>query len=293
MLTRCREVLNNMSIDVKITDFTQGLQVPSRVSKEDAWEKLGNRLTDVKKSKRESGKKLKLFIGSAAAAAVFLTILSIGMFNTGKYSPDISTGISEAKPVILPDSTSILLNSNSLTRYHYNRITGERNVFMKGEALFDVKKGRKFTVELENARIHVRGTSFNVIAYSQDYLKVQCLEGSVDVSVNKTNINLEAGEALKYMEGNLRGAYLENTDHVADHYIGVYYWEKVKLKELLEIIGYRFAYEMKYPENLPDRHFSGKIDLSNLYNGLNIVSYAMDLKYVVNKEEQTITVHAR
>ncbi len=88
--------------------------------------------------------------------------------------------------VILSDSSVVYLNSGSVFKYpkqfgsHSNR-----NVFLQGEAYFEIKKDEKhpFTVSSESINIQVLGTKFNVNAYANNP-EIACVlvEGSVKLS---------------------------------------------------------------------------------------------------------------
>lgn len=70
---------------------------------------------------------------------------------------------------MLPDSTSVWLNSNSTIKYRSNYIRN-REVIIKGEAFFDVteNKGRPFKVLADEVVVTVLGTKFNIASYEDE-----------------------------------------------------------------------------------------------------------------------------
>lgn len=64
----------------------------------------------------------------------------------------------------------------------------ERNIRMRGEALFDVSRDEKrpFTVELDNIKVKVLGTRFLVSGNQEESRKVALVSGSVNVSVGES-----------------------------------------------------------------------------------------------------------
>lgn len=84
--------------------------------------------------------------------------------------------------VELEDGTTVHLNANSELRYPV-KFTGEkREVYLTGEALFEVKKGSKpFIVNINNLLVRVYGTKFNVNSYNSDNIQTMLIEGSVSV----------------------------------------------------------------------------------------------------------------
>lgn len=92
--------------------------------------------------------------------------------------------------VVLSDSTKVWLNSGA--KLHYPAVfEGEnREVFLEGEAFFDVRKNKHqpFYVRMNGMSLKVHGTKFNVRAYKDDpKIETTLLEGSVEV------IGLKAG----------------------------------------------------------------------------------------------------
>lgn len=284
----------NKKLFKNIDLMAKSYDVPSRLSMEDAWDKMSQKLEEEPKViKTRYPVRINLVIGSMAAAAVFLIIFYLGMFNTGKYSPEIFADNTKTEFIYLPDSSLVSLNLNSNFKYHYNKFTGERNVIMNGEAYFDIQKGRKFTVDFNGGSIKVLGTEFNVVAYSNEYLNVDCTEGKVQFIIDKNVFKLVKGQGVKMFRGKVTGPYNIEPSLVKERMNGLFYWDKVSVDELIHLIGYRFGYDVKIDNETARRNFSGKIDLSNLHNGLNIVSYAMDLKYSIDEEALMIIVNAK
>ena len=75
----------------------------------------------------------------------------------------------ERLSMVLPDGSSVELGGGSTLRYKPFQPEGARTVRLEGEAFFKViKEPRPFVVETFNARVAVRGTSFNVQAWQTD-----------------------------------------------------------------------------------------------------------------------------
>ena len=74
------------------------------------------------------------------------------------------------------------MNAESELRFPVQFGSGEREVFLKGEAYFDVQKdtSRRFVVHLKESNVTVLGTSFNIKAYGdEDYIYTTLVEGKV------------------------------------------------------------------------------------------------------------------
>ncbi|HOO84446.1 MAG TPA: FecR family protein [Prolixibacteraceae bacterium] len=267
--------------------------VPSKLSTNDAWEKLQKRIDEKPAYKSPKVVRINFWLGTVAASLVFLFVLYMGMFKIGRFSPEIKTATLQNEKVYLPDSSMLVVNSNSCAKYHYNKFTGNRNIQINGEVFFDVRKGKSFSVDFKGGNVSVLGTKFNVVAYSPNYLHLECYEGSVVFKRNRNEYILKAGEGMIAFNDSVSEIYTLDKTSFYDKLNGIYYWDKISLGELANFIEMRFNYRVDIDNSIAQRNFSGKIDLADLNNGLNIVSYAMDLIYTVNHEENIITFNAK
>lgn len=111
-------------------------------------------------------------------------------FNTSKHKPtynELTVPNGKIFSIILSDGTTIAINSGSSIKYFdsFDR-SKDRNVYLNGEAYFDVAKNKEspFTVHTNDINIRVLGTKFNVSSYVSDKnTSVVLEEGSV--SINK------------------------------------------------------------------------------------------------------------
>ncbi len=85
---------------------------------------------------------------------------------------------------ILPDSTRVWLNANSSIDFGPD-FSEKRNVTLKGEAFFDVKKkhAKNFVVQTSHISIQVKGTRFNVQAYETGNEKATLEEGEIELTI--------------------------------------------------------------------------------------------------------------
>jgi len=93
----------------------------------------------------------------------------------------------------LSDGTLVSLNSGTTLRYPEQfGINGKRNVYLSGEAFFEVAKDKEhpFIVHAEESEIEVLGTQFNVSAYSEDNtIRSVLVEGSIKMSEKDNPLN--------------------------------------------------------------------------------------------------------
>lgn len=94
------------------------------------------------------------------------------------------TSIGEQKEIVLPDGTQVVLNSGSILKYpsHFRGVN--REVVLRGEALFDVthNEEKPFIVKANEIDIRVLGTSFNVKSYKEDdNIETTLITGKVEI----------------------------------------------------------------------------------------------------------------
>lgn len=100
--------------------------------------------------------------------------------------------------VVLPDGTLVWLNSNSSLEYASVFGNEQREVILKGEAFFDVRKNAKpFIVKAGSIQVHVKGTKFNVQAYKEDQsIKTTLEEGKIELLVEGRNLEMKPGDQV-------------------------------------------------------------------------------------------------
>ena len=93
--------------------------------------------------------------------------------------------------ITLADGSRIWLNAGSRLIYPSDFVDKRREVFLVGEAFFEVAKNedRPFIVKTADVEIKVLGTKFNISAYPEDYsVQTALTEGRVELS--RTNAGL-------------------------------------------------------------------------------------------------------
>jgi len=86
------------------------------------------------------------------------------------------------KEIFLADGSHVFMNGDSRVKYKKELSGDERNIFLEGEAFFDVARNEKkpFVIGLDGAEVKVLGTSFNIKAYPEDKLmETSVLTGKV------------------------------------------------------------------------------------------------------------------
>lgn len=143
---------------------------------------------------------------AAIAAIVFLTAGStIGIWQIISSSTmetyfTCETPLGEKSKVILSDGTVVWLNAGSTLKYSNKFNEKNRKVELNGEGYFEVtkKNGAEFIVQTNAYDVIVKGTKFNVSAYSDDaYASTTLLEGAVELDYQGKQIAVSPGEVLR------------------------------------------------------------------------------------------------
>ena len=112
----------------------------------------------------------------------------------------LETAYGEKSKLILADGTVVWLNAGSSLQYAGNFNSKNREVFLTGEAYFEVTKqsdGTPFVVKTDQYSVLVKGTKFNVSSYPEDLsAKTTLLEGSIDILYKGRHIPVAPGELL-------------------------------------------------------------------------------------------------
>lgn len=257
--------------------------------------------------KRIGGNEAKLkWVYACTAAAVILLCMVGGWFAGSTYTEmsmekgliTLETEVGQQVKTTLPDGTSVLLNSCSVLSYSPTQWKHERNVSLKGEAIFDVTKDtdRPFHVKTLNYDIHVLGTNFNVMAYDTD------IEGTVTLKRGKVGISLpdRENELLCLQPGesfifdNLTGEYRVEKRSLTN----VYAWERKQiifeghsLMDKKDELTRHFGYTFHISPEMEDVTYKATVRDESITEFLNIlVHITPDMTYQIDADKKTVYV---
>jgi transmembrane sensor len=155
----------------------------------DAWQHLTARIETLDTRQAPDVVRFNFLRIAASVSIVLLSLFAIWKIVVKKKFSGTGDNIvfhSGEKNVhlLLPDSTSVWLNTNSTIEYTA-KFSEKREVKLKGEAFFDVRKKQEqnFVVRTENFSIQVKGTRFNVQAYETQDENATLEEGEIELTV--------------------------------------------------------------------------------------------------------------
>ena len=190
----------------------------------------------------------------------------------------------------LEDGTKVWINSASRLRYPVVFSGDTREVYLEGEAYFEVSKDEDhpFIVRTERLDVTVLGTGFNVMAYKQDpRTEVTLVKGKVDVRRGKINEILTPSR--QFVMNNENQEYEVKTVNVAtyvDWKDGVLNFDGMPLEELGDKLG-RW-YEVKFfftKESLKRLKFSGAFKKYNEIGYiLSLIEATTNVTFKIDKD---------
>lgn len=166
--------------------------------------------------------------------------------------------------LLLSDGTRVFMNAASELRYPAVFPSGKREVFLSGEAYFEVSPDtlRAFTVKTAAMDIRVLGTSFNVNAYEDmPVITTTLVSGKIRAECRNQTYDLQPGQQIR-THRTTGAVEIEqvNTALFTSWKNGYYYFEACRLKEIMQIFSrwYNFKVVFSHPR-LEELEFSGRM----------------------------------
>ncbi|WP_299582733.1 FecR domain-containing protein [uncultured Sunxiuqinia sp.] len=203
--------------------------------------------------------------------------------------------------LLLSDSSRVWLNSGSRLVYPARFETAKREVYLEGEAVFEVSHNpaQPFHVITQNLEVKVLGTVFNLTAYTDEQTTQTVLEsGSVELEFDgdefwgKSQKVIEPGTLAVYdSQSKLMEQKQVNTKSYTSWREGFLFVEHQPLKDILRKVAryYNADIQIKEPD-LGNETFSGYLDLrSSVDQVLEVVAEFMAIKVETNNEQIMIS----
>ena len=262
-------------------------------SPEIVWERLKNKLI---RRNYFSG-----FLKYAAVALIaVLSTVTVNYF-LQKYASSAGQFASVSSPngqitnVTLFDGTNVWLNAESTLKYKKTFNQSDREVYLDGEALFNVTKNSKkpFIVNAGDAKVKVHGTVFDVKAYkNMPTLETVLLEGNVEFIRKGKSVFIKPGEelVLSSQTGKIQKSVI-NTAEYTSWKGGKIYFNNKTLEDLTTQLERWYEVKFRFgSEKLKSYHFSGVINKDrSLDYTLNIIEAINKVEFKRNKDEILIT----
>lgn len=261
-------------------------------------ERQGKQLAKIS---RKGAEKVRLLLSNGKSvvldSAVNTGVVAIGgiQLHTSSNSLEAITGgsatalntlivpVTEDYNITLSDGTQIKLNSDSRLKFPSRFAGNLREVYLEGEAFFDVANDveRPFIVHTGLNSVKVLGTSFNLSSYEKGFVKTSLVSGSVLVHSNSgEEVLLKPGLEARFKAG--EGFVTERFDRedVLSWMNGVYYFHNKPLSELRIVIKRWFDTDISFDKpELSEKRISGMIEKDELDSFLKDLQTTSDITY--------------
>lgn len=192
----------------------------------------------------------------------------------------------------LPDGTEAWLNASSSIRFPVAFVNNERRVKITGEVYFEVAKdkSRPFRVASGDLVVEALGTSFNIMAYSDETSMITTLiEGSVKVQKGEKSAILSPGQQADInTEGSLQVLEGADIDQVVAWKNGWFEFNSTRLDEIMKQISRWYDVDVVFEGPVPDETFSGIVSRkSNVSQVLGIMEKS-GVKFKVETDKITV-----
>ncbi|WP_343522435.1 FecR family protein [Pedobacter sp.] len=238
--------------------------------------------------------------------AAVLAVVLVGLLIYNRYAifinktnnevlVNVQTRASEIKTIVLADGSTVKINSGSSFKYPRNFKGASRNVYLSGEAFFEVKKdaSHPFIVHTAQLAVKVLGTSFDVKAYQNDSLtETSLISGKVAISMKdnaaKTFIlkpndkfTLANGKAslgkLTYFSGTENNRVMETawTKHEL-------IYKNNRFDEIARLFERWYDVKITFKDpQLKAVKFTGHVDKETLTEALNVLKLIENFNYSI------------
>jgi ferric-dicitrate binding protein FerR (iron transport regulator) len=249
--------------------------------------------------------KIKYLYTAIGIAAALVIGLFIGIYVTSLNSKTDPVYYAAHSPkgsvseMILPDGSVIFLNADSKIKYSIEGENGIREVFLTGEAWFEVAKNKEkpFVVHTPFYDVHVTGTQFNVKAYDTDREVTTTLEeGEVVIQSTESfklaeDVILKPGEQIvlnkESRELNIKNV---NTKWFTSWKDNKLIFVNMNMKELVVLLERKYGVEIDVKSNeILKLHFDGTIKNETIIEILEIMKKTLPIDYKIAGQKIEIT----
>lgn len=270
------EASEDFAVYQKIKHYSAELKTPDFND-----DKMLQTILKTKKSNKISIQKVLLRIAAVFILGFGITLAVKNFANFTAFSVNGAT-----TAFVLPDDSSVLLNSGSSVEYKKWNWNNERKLKLDGEAFFKVAKGKKFEVATELGNVTVLGTQFNVKNRNKR-LDVSCYEGKVQVTYQNQQIILTKGMMVSFANGNQ--IHADQTQRTEPEWLKKEVrFSKENLLSIVEELNRQYNIEIEYKGKATNQTFSGTIPMNDLDVALEIIATTYHLQLIKSNDSKFI-----
>lgn len=228
--------------------------------------------------------KVKRLIPSWAYAVASCIVVAVGYLFFYQQTT-YTTQLAEKLKIELPDGSFAHLNADSEISYKTFNWKNNKVINLKGEAFFNVKKGKTFSVKTKQGTVTVLGTTFTVKDRENEY-NVECYQGKVAVVTAKDDIKLTKGDGYSLKNKTSKTYQTKQKEPSFIHNESVF--TATDIKEVVAELERQYNIKVKGKEYLKSAKFSGRFTHSDINKAVKTVFTAMQIPYSVDKKRNII-----
>lgn len=282
-----------------LTEETPG---PNIMGKNKTWEQIILRINPSSQTNAYSQKALLKIVTIAAVIAVFLTS-SVFLILEGRSQSEmfqvtevvIAAPAGQKAKVMLPDSSKVWLNSESILSYRTDFGISKRSVKITGEAFFDVShdKSKPFCVHTDQITVRVLGTQFNINSPADDLnTTISLVSGKVDVLSAESNdliTSLEPGQKAIVDNQSLNNQTIECDTALES----IWRLEQLKIRmepiaEVVRKMEYWYGVDIDLQPSNNEELYWLTIKEQSIAEMLNLIDKITPIDYTINGRHITI-----
>ncbi|NLU92794.1 FecR family protein [Chitinophaga sp. Ak27] len=237
-------------------------------------------------------------IAAAMVPVIGIASLVLFFYNKRDQQQYFVNNTHHVKTIQLKDGSTIQLKQHSRVRIAFTHgHTGEREVWLQGEAFFNVQQqaSHPFTVHASNGvDIQVLGTAFNVNTEGT-HTAVVLNAGSVSVKAAKARktvaLQLKPGEMASF-DANTLVLSAEKVDtlfHTSWKY-NLMAFKNESLKEVMHQLGEQYGYNVAFENTIQEKLlFTGYLPTDNLRQAILTIEQSFNLKIDLQQKSIYIT----
>ncbi len=176
--------------------------------------------------------------------------------------------------ITLADGTGVWVNADSKLVYPASFGSATREVWVEGEAFFDVAQHPKqpFVVHAKDVAVNVLGTSFNVNTYDAN-IRTTLTSGKISASASRQRVVLTPGQQASYNIGSGILLQLEVDTRIFTSWKdGDVYFEEADLATIVRSLGRSFDYDFEFEDPSLEK-LSFTLDMRNPTNIRQVLDY--------------------
>jgi transmembrane sensor len=291
---------NQQNFELKRQQWDDMLLVVDVEDKKRVFSNIKNRISQETKvvdfNMRVSKKKSMGWMRIAASVVTFISLGALGYYEIsdpfshlnliGYDLVEVDAGNQQTQ--LLADGSTVYLNGDSRLKYKINSEASERQLYLEGEAFFDVARdeAKPFIIGLENSKVQVLGTSFNIKAYPEDeQISTSVITGRVAFEASKT-------ESLILVPGN-KGVIDKGKNSIAkndvDNSMDIAWmkkalnFENTSLSELAKSLYRMYGVKVKLTDgSLKNLRITAKFENENIDEIFKILEMTNELSYKID-----------